>query len=663
MEYLSPAVYIEEVDSGPKPIEGVSTSTAGFIGRTVRGPVTGLPLLVTSFPDFRRQFGGYLPANSGNSRFLAHAINGFFANGGKRCYVRRVVNADNSTVLATSTAGVAPVGGFVTRLAQNALSGSNLMVLTSLRRVADGAALTLRQVVDGVVTTQNVTVAANGYNSATNTVTLTANLTSGYDRRFTSVTVGAAGATAVVFQAADPGRWGNDITLQLFAESVTSGQFIAISNPTFDIIRLSSASSFYVGAIVEFDRGQTKAYRRVTAINGNSITVMPPFAAATDLNPNGGGVTMARSCEFRVSVSYEGVVEQFTGLSLNSATSRYYVNIINTNSSLIRVTNVADNAATDPFTQPSGADGLNVTLAGGSDGNAPTAGDYIGSDNGPGQRSGLQSLVDIDVVSILAVPGITDPQVQNAMIVQCTTLLDRFAVLDPTYSINSALIDIQNQGDLFDTKYAALYFPRLIGFDPTTGNDITLPPSGHVIGLYAKTDNERGVHKAPANVALLNVSDLEVTVNKGEHDILNPRNINVIRDLRADRRGIRVMGARCLTSDASWRYVPVRRLFLYVEESLNEGLQWVIFEPNDHRLWARVRQTISNFLIRVWRDGALMGEKPEQAFYVLCNLGITMTQDDIDNGRLIVEVAIAPVRPAEFVIIRIQQYTVEANVA
>jgi uncharacterized protein len=222
--------------------------------------------------------------------------------------------------------------------------------------------------------------------------------------------------------------------------------------------------------------------------------------------------------------------------------------------------------------------------------------------------------------------------------------------------------DIREQRKQYDTKYAALYVPRLVAIDPVTGLEIVLPPSGHVVGLYAKTDVERGVHKAPANIVVQGITGLELTINKGEQDILNPDNINVIRDFRVSNRGIRIWGARCLTSDTQWKYVPVRRLFIFVEESLDEGTQWVVFEPNDYPLWARVRQSITNFLIRVWRDGALMGATQEEAFFVRCDR-TTMTQDDIDNGRLIILVGIAPVKPAEFVIIRISQYTAEANLA
>ena len=192
---------------------------------------------------------------------------------------------------------------------------------------------------------------------------------------------------------------------------------------------------------------------------------------------------------------------------------------------------------------------------------------------------------------------------------------------------------------------------------------------GHVAGTYARSDIERGVHKAPANEVVRgiitrdlngNKKPLRFTINKAEHDLLNPKGVNVIRDFRADRRDIRVWGARTMSSDGQWRYVNVRRLFLFVEESIDEGTQWVVFEPNYEQTWAAVRRSITNFLVRVWRSGALVGATQEEAFFVKCDR-TTMTQDDIDNGRLICLIGIAPVKPAEFVIFRISQKTAEAT--
>ena len=207
-------------------------------------------------------------------------------------------------------------------------------------------------------------------------------------------------------------------------------------------------------------------------------------------------------------------------------------------------------------------------------------------------------------------------------------------------------------------KYAALYYPWIAISDPQTGARKEVPPGGHVLGVYARTDAERGVFKAPANEILRGVLELTADIDDGTQDVLNPRGINAIR--KFPERGIRVWGARTLTSDALWKYVSVRRLFIFLERSIYEGTQWVVFEPNDDRLWARVIDTIRLFLRTQWRLGALFGRTEEEAFFITCDR-TTMTQDDILNGRLICEIGIAPVRPAEFVIFRIFQNTAEAQ--
>ena len=191
---------------------------------------------------------------------------------------------------------------------------------------------------------------------------------------------------------------------------------------------------------------------------------------------------------------------------------------------------------------------------------------------------------------------------------------------------------------------------------------VPIPPSGHMLGVYARTDVERGVHKAPANETVRGIIGLARTLNKAEHDILNPYpvNINVIRDFRPDNRGIRVWGARCITSDPDYKYVNVRRLLIFLEHSIDRGLQWVVFEPNAEPLWARVRRSIANFLTVVWRNGALEGTSPEEAFFVKCDRE-TMTQTDIDNGRLICQVGVSPVKPAEYAIIKIGLWTAHGD--
>ena len=227
---------------------------------------------------------------------------------------------------------------------------------------------------------------------------------------------------------------------------------------------------------------------------------------------------------------------------------------------------------------------------------------YIGQDDpNPENRTGLHSLRNIEEISIVACPGRTTPQIQEALINHCELMRYRFAVLDAQPPPRDTLADVQNQRQQFDTKYAALYHPWLLIPDPfpispTRVVDYPIPPSGHMVGIYARTDIERGVHKAPANEVVRGVTGLQRLLNKAEHDILNPYpvNINVIRDFRPNNRGIRVYGGRVITSDSDWKYVNVRRLLIFLEASIDRGLQWVVFEPNAEPLWARVRRSISN---------------------------------------------------------------------
>jgi phage tail sheath protein FI len=205
----------------------------------------------------------------------------------------------------------------------------------------------------------------------------------------------------------------------------------------------------------------------------------------------------------------------------------------------------------------------------------------------------------------------------------------------------------------YDSSYAALYYPWIQVDDPVHNRAIYIPPCGHMAGVWARNDNTRGVHKAPANEVVQGVIGLAYDTTKGEQDTLNPDGINCIRAFPG--RGIRVWGARTLASDPAWRYINVRRLFNFVEKSIERGTHWVVFEPNDHKLWARVRRDVSAFLRTVWRDGALFGLSPEEAFYVKCDEELNPA-DSRDQGKLIIEIGLCPVKPAEFVIFRISQF-------
>jgi phage tail sheath protein FI len=411
-----------------------------------------------------------------------------------------------------------------------------------------------------------------------------------------------------------------------------------------------------------------KFYAKVSSITGSSIQLVSALTAAqasaiqSSLAAVPAIPVTVRTCEFDINDAYGSVTESLRGLTLDNTTPYYFATAIANGSSLLNVPAPLpyDNTTQDPSTMPVASDGLNVQLTAGTDGALPIASDIVGQDNGPGSRTGLQALIDAQDISIIATPGITDQVVQEAMITQAESVKYRIVILDPSPSATGgtpSLSDIQSQRNLYDTHYAAIYYPRIVVSDPLSGNPLTVSPSGHMAGIYAQTDATRGVWKAPANVVINGILSLETKLSKGDQDILNPEpvNINALRDFTAQGRGLRVYGARCITTDTEWMYINVRRLFIFIEASLDQGTQWAVFEPNNQQLWNRLIQSVSSFLTTIWQQGGLMGATADQAFFVKCGYD-TMSSDDIENGRLIMLVGIAPVFPAEFVIIRIGQW-------
>ncbi len=691
-EYLAPGVYVEEVSSGPPPIAAVGTTTTGMIGVTRRGPTEGPPTLVTNYPEFVRAFGGSFDFGPtfARHRDLPDAVRGFFTNGGRRLYVSRVVPATATAAKATLT------GGMITRLRTDALDGATTAALATTRGLRTGSVLRLVMEKNGV-TTQSANLTLSSYDRATDTVTFAPALAAGvtFEARYTRVlsNVDGVSGTGTVTSLGGPtsakpatfgvvassvGSWGGGVRIGVGYRS--AGRAVVrhtLMSTASNAIPVTSTAGFYPGAWVEVSFGLAageKVYRKVTQIVGQALVIDGAAVAAGAWNPVA-PVTETRivSCEFDLELSWTdpvertAVTERFTGLTLENVPGRYYVDQLRASSLVLVDITVAAPAATHPFFFPSPADGLADSLTTpGIDGTAvPTAAEYRGTEVAPNRATGLLALEKVDEVALLAAPGVTDVAVQGALIEQASRLMDRFAVLDPPMSSSggpASLDDVQQHATNFDTRYAALYYPRVEVLDPVSGLPRVLAPSGHVLGVYARADNTRGVHKAPANEVILGITGLEQTITKGQQEILNPRGINVLRDLRTDRRGFRVYGARCLTSEQDWVYVNVRRLFIFIEESLDEGTQWVVFEPNDHRLWQRVKDSVSIFLEGVWRDGALMGEKKEEAFFVTCDR-TTMSDDDILNGRLVVEIGISPVRPAEFVILRIGQWLGGSSVA
>jgi phage tail sheath protein FI len=292
------------------------------------------------------------------------------------------------------------------------------------------------------------------------------------------------------------------------------------------------------------------------------------------------------------------------------------------------------------------------------------AGDYVGD---AADRTGFSGLEAVDEVTMVAVPDLiaayeqgaidleTVQAVQLAMIAHCELMGDRMAILDAPPGLSPQQVkEWRVDGAGYDSKFATLYWPYVKVFDPASGTNKFVPPSGHIAGVWARSDDTRGVHKAPANEVIRGAITLQTQITKAEHDLLNPVGINCIRTFPG--RGVRVWGARTLSSDPSWRYLNVRRLFNYLEESILLGTQWVVFEPNDHALWARIRRTISAFLINEWRKGALFGLTADEAFYVKCD-SETNPAEGIDAGQVLCQIGVAPVKPAEFVIFQLSQFS------
>ncbi|APU22245.1 phage tail sheath family protein [Actinoalloteichus sp. GBA129-24] len=295
--------------------------------------------------------------------------------------------------------------------------------------------------------------------------------------------------------------------------------------------------------------------------------------------------------------------------------------------------------------------------------------EYVGD---AGDRTGLGGLEAVDEITMVAVPdlmsayrrGLVDAEgvrtVQLAVISHCEQMGDRVAVLDAPPDLTAQQVRTWRQDEAgYDSRHATLYHPWIRVFDPVSGRNIPVPPGGHVAGVWARSDVERGVHKAPANEVVRGAVDLQNPLSKGEQDLLNPIGVNCIRAFSG--RGIRIWGARTLSSDPAWRYLNVRRLFNYLEESILLGTQWVVFEPNDDRLWASIRRNVSAFLTEEWRRGSLFGRTAEQAFYVKCDAE-NNPQESIDLGQVICEIGVAPVKPAEFVVFRLAQFSDSTSV-
>ncbi|MBI4790795.1 MAG: phage tail sheath family protein [Chloroflexi bacterium] len=525
--YQTPGVYVEEVARGNKPIEGVGTSVAAFVGFTecaVEPARNGTPAtsllnkatLVTNWSQYMLKFGGFA-----KGAYLPHAVYGYFANGGGRCYVVSIatLSATDEDGKASSTYALLPSMGD---------SKNESLKITGKQAAKDGKTVSV----------------------------------------------------VIKHQNQPPGSDGKT------------------ENDAFDLVVML---------------GKNEA-------------------------------------------------ERFEGVSLGAGERNVEI-AVNTVSKLIQVEMVG--RKTGKLAERRPAEGAYALQSREVKTITVSAPEFQGD---AARREGIQGLEALDDVTMVCVPDMMSvyqsgalaldgvKAIQTAVLNHCENMKYRFAILDAPPGMSPKEIqDWKTNRAMFDSKYGALYYPWISVPDPfsPSGASMLVPPCGHIAGLYARTDGERGVHKAPANDVLRGVTGLELNVTQGEQAGLNPNGVNCIREFPG--RGIRVWGARTLSDDAAWRYINVRRLFNFVEASLERGTQWVVFEPNDQDLWARVRRDVSAFLRQVWRSGALFGSTPEQAFYVKCDEELNPLEVR-DSGQLVIEVGLAPVKPAEFVIFRISQW-------
>lgn len=627
-EYLAPGVYVEEVSFRSKTIEGVATSTTGYAGMTRwgpvqyvdglrRGPSTTEPRLITSYPEFERVFGGLdkLDIDRGDGApsesYVAQAARAFFLNGGQRLYVSRVfVPRDNG---GAEDWGISqhPVGALGSW--RGRWPGSYGDVLMIVRAVRKGSSAYQH-------------VQSTGPSFGTQARGLT------------------RGAVVEISTAATSPAAADDLNPPMLA-------VIDVDNSSVDINGVPE-QSFLRADGTPFPVDAASVIKEITL----QITI---FASDDRVDSHGELATHPGQRRWIGKIMQANDPE--------SEDAIVYLDIDELDDLSRAITLLA--------ALETGSQG--VRLSGGHDGALAMATDLLGDvanpDDATRKATGLEALAEIDDIAIVALPdggtysGVLEPQCQaaaDALMGHAERDRYRIAVVDAPRA--SSMNEVREFRGKFDSTRAALYHPWIEIFDPTERpaqgappRRLVLPPSGFVTGIYARNDITRGVFKAPANEVVYGLTKFEANINKARNDVLNPEGINALRFFEG--RGSRVWGARTMSSDPEWKYVNVRRLFIFLEHSIDRAMQWAVFEPNNARLWRNITQMVEDFLYVQWLNGALLGSKPEEAFFVRCDR-TTMTQNDLDNGRLICLIGVAPVKPAEFVIFRIGQWTADARI-
>jgi len=640
-----PGVYIEEFAPGA-PIEGVSTSVASFTGVAAKGPIK-LPTLIQSWDAYVEIFGGFIATPPVG--FLAAAVYGFFLNGGRSCYVTRAGTGKQSTIgLDSRTGGGSPPPVLVATALVEGPAGDNISVQST-----DSSVLATMLAAAGLPGTTLTPLFASSnivsLNPARDTLVLGSNSGFAVNDRIhlrkaannaSAVVKAVQGPDTLVLSAPVPGA-ANFNAGTAFIEEMVKGRktFRVAVDP-----KIALGQALPQGSSIKITQGPKTDFATVESSGGDTLTLVNGLGNDYDTSNSASLPTIA-TLEFDLAISdaSSGASEAFKLLAMNPMHPNYWGTAVE--SKLIALTEALPPPAVDDFRPVAAV----YNLAGGVDDNRALA----WADVQANPNSYLDLLKPIDEISLVVIPGATGTIAQQAVRDHCEIMADRFGILDGVQDSTSGFtnLTLQFSNVRSERGYVALYFPWIIVPNILTKKNDSIPPSGHLAGIYARTDQSRGVHKAPANTNIRGALGLDRRLSDIQQGPLNLLGIDILRQFPTSAQPL-VWGARTTATDRNWQYINVRRLFLYLEESIEEGIHWAIFEPNGTPLWKKLKRTITEFLTRVWRDGALFGEKAEDAFYVRIDevLNPASTQA---LGRLYIEIGVRPTYPAEFIIVRI----------
>lgn len=736
-EYLAPGVFVEEVSYRAKSIEGVSTTTTGFVGPTLYGPIAIEPEIITSLVEFERIYGGRSPIMFDDDgrvdNYMWNAVRAFFEEGGKRLYVARafdfnILESDNEAAadakrLAHYSTVVAPFppANVAIEARYPGKAGDarvRLQFFVSQNRLAfDGT--TARLGSSGhrdLVSVTNVTISGNDReglytlvrDSQADTWTfddgagvtfelqeIVGNATASVQTVTATVFVEPQveglpffGATELAFDRGHSVAGKPDSIFDYFTATPDSPSAYRGNPIVIRALTVAEATAQRTAALAARQAANTANGNAQTALTAadlavtNAETALAAAVAALGTPPTAPQQQAVADAQEDLDDAVAAQVPiADAALAAANALANAQAVVTQANAILTAANNgvaqdglrflqsfIAPNPTPQRFTLDELAANkgdvplLDATylLTGGNDGIVPRTTIYEGGqDDDTELKHGLVAFEDIEDISIVAAPGSSfrDSEAQGvalALISHARKMKYRIAVIDSIPG--NTISEVRAYRAKFDSTHAAFYYPWVRIIDPVTSQENHYPPSGFVAGIYARNDIERAVYKAPANEVVNLAIGFEKLINKAQQEVLNPEGINCFRYFEG--RGMRLWGARTMTSDPEWKYVNLRRYFAYLERSIDKGTQWAVFEPNGEKLWANVRRTIEDFLLNEWQNGALLGEKPEKAYFVKCDRS-TMTQNDLDNGRLICQVGVAALRPAEFVIFRIGQWTAD----